>query len=174
MLTSLSADAVCFMNYFNTLRPRQNGRHSADDIITCIFLNKNIWILIKISLKFVPKGPINNIPALVQIMAWHRPGDKPLFDQMLVSLLTHMCVTRPQWVKILSYLILSTATILTLIMRIHYILIWQIDNCNEWGENDFRWGSAESGIVLSPMSFRYRYTTIKVLWIICLVHKKRI
>ena len=26
------------------------------------------------SLKFVPKGPINNIPALVQIMAWRRPG----------------------------------------------------------------------------------------------------
>ena len=35
----------------------------------CIFLNENIWISIKISLKFVPKGPINNIPALVQIMA---------------------------------------------------------------------------------------------------------
>ena len=28
----------------------------------------------KISLKFVPEGPINNIPALVQIVAWHRPG----------------------------------------------------------------------------------------------------
>ena len=32
----------------------------------------------RISLKFVPKGPINNIPALVQIMAWRRSGDKPL------------------------------------------------------------------------------------------------
>ena len=42
----------------NTLRPGQNGRHFADDIFKCIF----------ISLKFVPKGPINNIPALVQIM----------------------------------------------------------------------------------------------------------
>ena len=39
---------------------------------------ENIWIPIKISLKFVPKGSINNIPALVQIMAWHRPGDKPV------------------------------------------------------------------------------------------------
>ena len=40
--------------------------------------------LIKISLKFVPKGPINNIPALVQIMAWGRPGDKPLSEAMIV------------------------------------------------------------------------------------------
>ena len=50
----------------NTLRPRQNGRHFADDIFKRIFLNENVWILIKISLKFVPKGPINNIPALPQ------------------------------------------------------------------------------------------------------------
>ena len=53
----------------NTLRLRQNGRHFADSIFKCIFLNENIWIPIKISLKFIPKGPINNIPALVQIMA---------------------------------------------------------------------------------------------------------
>ena len=64
-----------------------------------IFFNENVWISIKISLKFVPKGPINNIPALVQIMAWRRPGDKPLSEPMIVSLSTHICVTRPQWVK---------------------------------------------------------------------------
>ena len=68
----------------NTLKPRQNGRHFADDIFKCISLNENIWISIKISLKFVPKGPINNIPALVQIMAWRRPGDKPLSEPMMV------------------------------------------------------------------------------------------
>ena len=49
----------------NTLRPTQNGRHFADDILKCIFLNENVWIPIEISLKFVPKGPIDNIPALV-------------------------------------------------------------------------------------------------------------
>ena len=59
----------------NTLRPRQNGRHFADDIFKRIFLNENVEISIKISLKFVPKGRINNIPALVQVMAWRRPGD---------------------------------------------------------------------------------------------------
>ena len=84
---------------FNTLRPRQNGRHFADDIFKCIFLNENVSIAIKIPLKFVPKGPINNVPALVQIMAWRRPGDKSLSEPMMVSLPTHICVTRPQWVK---------------------------------------------------------------------------
>ena len=83
----------------NTLRPRQNVRHFADDIFKCIFFNENVWIPIKISLKFVPKGPINNIPALVQIMAWRRPGDKPLPEPMMFSLPTHICVTRPQWVN---------------------------------------------------------------------------
>ena len=54
----------------NTLRPRQNGRHFPDNIFKCIFLNENVWILIKISLKIVPNGPVNNISALVQKMAW--------------------------------------------------------------------------------------------------------
>ena len=85
--------------FFNTLRPRQNGRLFADDTFIRIFLIENVWISIKISLKFVPKGPINNIPALVQIMAWRRLGDKPLSETMLASLLTHICVTRPQWVN---------------------------------------------------------------------------
>ena len=83
----------------NTLRPRQNGRHTPDDVFRCIFLNENLWIWIKIPLKFVPEGPINNIAALVQIMAWRRPGDKPLSEPMMVSLLTHICVTRPRCVK---------------------------------------------------------------------------
>ena len=70
-----------------------------DDIFIWIFLNENVWVLLKISLKLAPKGPINNIPALFQIMAWRRPGDKPLSETMMVSLPTHICVTRPQWVK---------------------------------------------------------------------------
>ena len=46
--------------------------------------------------KYVPKGPINNIPAFVQVMAWRQSGNKPLSEPMMVSLLTHICVTRPQ------------------------------------------------------------------------------
>ena len=53
-------------------------------------MNENVWISIKISLKFVPRGPISNIPALVQMMAWRRPGDKPLSEPVMVSLLTHV------------------------------------------------------------------------------------
>ena len=41
-------------------------------IFQWIFLNENIWISINISPKFVPRRPINNIPTLVQVMAWRR------------------------------------------------------------------------------------------------------
>ena len=81
----------------NTLRPKQSGHHFADSTFKCIFLKENLPILIKISLKFVPRGPIHNNPALVQIIAWHQPGIKPL--SMMVRLPTHICVTRPQWIN---------------------------------------------------------------------------
>ena len=81
------------------MRPPQNGRHFADDIFKCIFLNDSAWILINISSKSVPRGPINNIQALVQIMVWRRPGDKPLSGPMMVRLRTHICVSRPCWVQ---------------------------------------------------------------------------
>ena len=84
---------------FNTLRPRQDGRHFPDDVFKWIFLNEEVCISVKISLKFVHRGPLNNIWALVQIMAWRRSGDKPLSEPMMASLLLHICVTRPQWVK---------------------------------------------------------------------------
>ena len=90
---------IVWIALVNTLRSRQNGRHFADDIFKCVFLNENVWIPVTISLKYAPKGPINNIPALVQIMAWRRSGDKPLSELMMVELLTQICVTRPQWVN---------------------------------------------------------------------------
>ena len=88
----------------NTLRPRQDDRHFPDDFFKYIFLNENVWISVMISLKFVPKGSINNILSSVQIMAWCRSGDKLLSEPMMISLLTHICVTRPQWVNTLSIL----------------------------------------------------------------------
>ena len=54
---------------FITLGPQQNGRHYADDIFKLIFLYEKCYILIRISLKIVPKGPIDNNSTLVQIMA---------------------------------------------------------------------------------------------------------
>ena len=86
------------VSWFNTLRPGQNGRHFQHDIFKRILLNENVWISIIISLKYVPGGPINNIPALVRKMVWRRPGDQPLSEPMMVSLLSHICVTRPQLV----------------------------------------------------------------------------
>ena len=83
----------------NTLRMWQNGCHFADNIFKCIFLNEDVWFSIEISLKTVPEVPISTIPALVQIMAWRRPGDKPSSESMMVSLLMHVCVTQPQWVN---------------------------------------------------------------------------
>ena len=70
-----------------TLRPIQNGRHFADDIFQCVSLNGNVYISIEISLKSVPKGPMNNITSLVHIMAWCRPVEKPLSEQKIISLL---------------------------------------------------------------------------------------
>ena len=72
---------------------------AANDSFKYIFLNENVSVSMMISLKFVPKGPINNIPALVQIMAWCRPGDKPLSEPMVISFPTRICATRPQWIK---------------------------------------------------------------------------
>ena len=70
---------------FNTLCQTQNGRYFSDDVFKCILLNENVWI--------------NNISAIVQITAWRRPGDKPLFQSMMFSSLTHICVTLPEWVN---------------------------------------------------------------------------
>ena len=99
LLTEFSGIWSGATNGVNTSGSRQNGRRFADDVFKCIFLNENISILIKISLEFVPTGPITNIPSLVQIVAWRRPGDKPLSEPMMVSLPTQICISRPQWVK---------------------------------------------------------------------------
>ena len=98
--------------HVNTLRVGQNGHHFTDKIFKCIFLNENVRISIKISLKFVPKGPIGNIPALVQIKAWRRSGDKPLSEPKMVKLPTHIWVD-PCVLFLLNVILSSNA--------VHYI-----------------------------------------------------
>ena len=67
--------------FMNTLRPRQNDWAFSWRPFQKHFLK---WeCMIETSLKFVPVGPINNILAMGQIMAWHRPGNKPLSDEMM-------------------------------------------------------------------------------------------
>ena len=58
----------------------------AGDILKWIFLNENGRTPIQISLIFVPRSWIGNNPVLVEVMAWHRTGDKPLP--------TYICGTR--------------------------------------------------------------------------------
>ena len=58
----------------------------ADDHFKCIFMNENARIPIRISVKFVPRSPIDNKPALVQVMAWRRIGNKPLPEPMLTQI----------------------------------------------------------------------------------------
>ena len=107
----------------NTLRLRQDGwRYS--DIFKCIFVYENVWVSIEILLKIVPQGPINNIPALVQIMALHQPDDKPLSEPMMVSLVTHICVT--QWVKY-GHLDMGSNELIVLPLIRHYWCLVELD-----------------------------------------------
>ena len=68
----------------------------SDDKLKCIFLNANVRISIDISMNYVHEDQINNISTLGQIMALPRPGDKPLSEPVIFSLLTHICVIQPQ------------------------------------------------------------------------------
>ena len=73
----------------------------ADDIFKCIFVNEKDKSLIQISLKLVPRGPIDNKPALVQIMVWRRTSDKPLPEPMMAQFTdASIYGTRGRWVKI--------------------------------------------------------------------------
>ena len=70
---------------FNTSKPEQNGAILADDIFKCTSLIENNGIQIQISLKCVPRTPIDNKPALVQVMVWRRTGDKPLPEPVMTQ-----------------------------------------------------------------------------------------
>ena len=107
MMTNIPIAIWHHQTTVNILRLRQNWHNFAEHIYECIFLDENVWISITISLKFVPKVRINNILALVQIMAWRRPGDKPLSKTMMVALPTHIYITRPQWVNLVLIFIIK-------------------------------------------------------------------
>ena len=65
----------------NILRQRPNGQRFPDDILKGIFSNENVCIASKMLLKFVTMGPVNNIPSLVQIMAWRRQATSHYLNQ---------------------------------------------------------------------------------------------
>ena len=68
---------------FSTTEKDKNGRHLADDTFKCI---ENVLIVNKISLKFVPKGSNDNMPALDQIMAWRRAKNGLVYWRIYMSL----------------------------------------------------------------------------------------
>ena len=94
------------------------------DIFKCIFFNENVWISIQISLKFVPKGPINNIPHWVRLwLDAGRATSHYLNKWWLVY--WHICITWPQWVIIWSGTILHKNTLLFWIMSFDQLKMFQ-------------------------------------------------
>ena len=83
----------CFLASAKVIAAGENCRGFANDISKCIFLNENVWVLLKNSLKFFPTFRINIIPSLVQKMAWRRPRDKPISEPMMVCLVRHSVST---------------------------------------------------------------------------------
>ena len=73
------------LQWINSSSPEENASQVTDDIFKRISLNENVRFFIKMSMKFVPKGPIENNPVLVLIMAWCRLGDKPLSEPILTK-----------------------------------------------------------------------------------------
>ena len=87
----------CFQQFHRIVPVAVNywGQDKIDAILQTTFSNafswmENVWILLKISLKFVPKVWINNITALVQIMDWRRPGNEPLSEPVMVNFLMYI------------------------------------------------------------------------------------
>ena len=113
------------------------------------FFDENIWIFINISLTLDHKGQINNIPALVSIMAWRRPGNNPLSEPMTVSLLMHICVTRPQWVyeegpqwfwkTSFSVVTMSTRTYVIFHILFYFFRYYLIANNKDFQLSKYKW-----------------------------------
>ena len=98
-MAQLFNNILSFLYDINSSPPAQNGCQLADNIFKCISVNENFCILLQMSLKFVPKGSINNMSALVQVMAWRKTGDRPLPEPWWPSSLVYMCGTRGRWVN---------------------------------------------------------------------------
>ena len=63
------------------MKPRQYGIHFEDVIFKCKLLQDAMayWVNLHYNM-----SPINNIPEIIQIMAWRQRGDMPLFEPMVV------------------------------------------------------------------------------------------
>ena len=102
-----------FETHINTLWQRQNGRDFANNIIKCIFVNENAHILIKFHWSLFPRVKINNIPALVQIMAWRPPGENHYLNQYC---LVYWCIYVSLGLKELNSNLVKFCLIITSIL----------------------------------------------------------
>ena len=155
----LSYNQFTFLNVFAELLTNEftNGMfgrvlpaltHWGRDILKYFFLNENIWIPINILLKFVPKGPINNAPTLVQIMAWRCPGNKPLSEPVIVSLLMHISLGLNELILTMQHCVDSG---LVSFIRQRYFdalvfprgltiyFVWEPSNWSNWLLRSFWW-----------------------------------
>ena len=94
-------------------------------------------------------GPIINIQTLVQIIAWHRPGNKPLSEPMMLILLTHICITRPQWVKPLVNHLMNHIDCVPLLLKSNFTMVIKYTR-------SLTLNSATSHQVISQTTFVYR------------------
>ena len=85
---------------FNSSPAGQFGGKMANDIFNYISFNENVWISIKMSLKFIPKGQVDNKSVLFQVMAWCHHATSHYLNQCWPSSLTHICDSPGRWVKV--------------------------------------------------------------------------
>ena len=95
--SQVSVKGNIYRSYLNSSPPGQNGRHFTDDNLKCIIVNEKFCILIEISLKFVPKCPIDNKTVMVQVRA--EQATSCYLNQCWRSSPTHICGTRGRWVN---------------------------------------------------------------------------
>ena len=84
--------------------PEQIGSHIADDKVKCIFMNENFCILIRIPLKYVSRGPIDNKPALGKITACAEYATSHYMNKSLTISRTHIRGTRGRWVRVTGFI----------------------------------------------------------------------
>ena len=120
-----AAKVISYSNIdrLNTLRPRQLSEKLQTPFSNAFCSMKMFEFFIIISLKFASKGPIDNKSVLAQVMAWRRRATSHYLNQWWPSSLTHKCVTRPQWVKIISTVINMT----------------KATSCNYWVGLNVKW-----------------------------------
>ena len=127
----------CWSKCINTLRRDIMAAILQTTVSNAFSWMKMCKISIKIYLKFVPGGPINNIPALVQIMAKLRPGYKPLSEPMVIRLLTHICFTCSERVKCI-YLVMFLRCVYYNIYIYILIYTWSL-GCGKQGTTWETW-----------------------------------